>query len=498
MRHSSAVGILFLAVTLAVASSPGAEAAACEDTCFSNYQTCYLTNNSCEGFSSFCYECEDQYQWCTEGCNAPACQTDTCTSCDRAAAGTDADGDQVPDALEYDLAHRFFPTVKLQGYDYDLSVAYLFRGLATPYTVQPLSGGICDQDKECLEIRYGLAYSYDFGDNNPVVHWFIDHGHSGDSEFYAVLLQRTAPWSTASTDSGSWQLIRDFTAAHWGTTTDSSRMVSYGYCPPQCNSLGESSCMARSQCRWFQGLCAGISSDPGTSCGQFWEAEPCQFAGCQWFPPSCGNNGEVHCYSSSPLTTNNVLYASERKHGTYHSDSECDSGAWSADECPSNAYDLRSYKDGKLQNIGSPANHAAFDTTLQAPDLCGLNQVWDAGSFGGSTAYKKHFNPATSPMNWNLPAASEYPSSSGGCGEASCVPAQGTYISHFTGAGCTGTESYYLPYDGYAYQCRPWNGTGQCGTIHRTVTNRSYRYMGSCYDAWPSGNTLSDFVTVYR
>jgi DUF3103 family protein len=84
------------------------------------------------------------------------------------------------------------------------------------------------------------------------------------------------------------------------------------------------------------------------------------------------------------------------------------------------------------------------------------------------------------------------------CGEASCVAPQGTYISHFTGSGCTGTESYYLPYDGWAYQCRPWNGTGLCGTIHRTVTNRSYRYNGVCYDAWPSGNTLTDFVTVYR
>lgn len=86
----------------------------------------------------------------------------------------------------------------------------------------------------------------------------------------------------------------------------------------------------------------------------------------------------------------------------------------------------------------------------------------------------------------------------GACGEASCVAAQGTYISHFTGTGCTGTESYYLPYDGFGYSCRTWNGTGRCGTIHRTVTNRSYRYGGTCYDAWPSGNTLNDFVTVYR
>lgn len=84
------------------------------------------------------------------------------------------------------------------------------------------------------------------------------------------------------------------------------------------------------------------------------------------------------------------------------------------------------------------------------------------------------------------------------CGESSCVPSQGTYISHFTGPGCTGTESYYLPYDGYGYSCRTWSGTGICGTTHRTVTNVSYRYNGTCYDAWPSGNTLSDFVTVYR
>ncbi|HEV8581646.1 MAG TPA: hypothetical protein VGX68_21470 [Thermoanaerobaculia bacterium] len=85
------------------------------------------------------------------------------------------------------------------------------------------------------------------------------------------------------------------------------------------------------------------------------------------------------------------------------------------------------------------------------------------------------------------------------CGEASCVAAQGVYISHFTGANCDGTESYYLPYDGYAYQCRPWDGVGNCGTIRRTVSNRSYRYNGVCYaNAWPNGNPLSDFVTVYR
>jgi hypothetical protein len=73
------------------------------------------------------------------------------------------------------------------------------------------------------------------------------------------------------------------------------------------------------------------------------------------------------------------------------------------------------------------------------------------------------------------------------------------YVSHFSGPGCTGTESYYLPYDGYGYSCRSWDGGGQCGTIHRTVTNYSARINGgACQDLWPTGNTLSDFVTIYR
>jgi hypothetical protein len=84
------------------------------------------------------------------------------------------------------------------------------------------------------------------------------------------------------------------------------------------------------------------------------------------------------------------------------------------------------------------------------------------------------------------------------CGESSCNSAQAAYISHFTGTGCTGIESYYLPYDSYGYVCRSGDGGGECGTTQHTVTNRSYRYNGTCYDAWPSGNTLSQFVTIYR
>lgn len=94
--------------------------------------------------------------------------------------------------------------------------------------------------------------------------------------------------------------------------------------------------------------------------------------------------------------------------------------------------------------------------------------------------------------------------SSGACGEASCVAPQGDYVSHYTGANCTGTESYYTPYftggtTGVPGNCQPNLATGAlCGTQLRTVTNISARINGSCTNYWPSGNTLSGFVTVYR
>ena len=64
---------------------------------------------------------------------------------------------------------------------------------------------------------------------------------------------------------------------------------------------------------------------------------------------------------------------------------------------------------------------------------------------------------------------------------------------------CTGTESYYLPYDNGAYRCRPDNADGAvCGTVHHVEINRSFLYNGVCTNAWPDGNILRDFVRVYR
>ncbi len=84
------------------------------------------------------------------------------------------------------------------------------------------------------------------------------------------------------------------------------------------------------------------------------------------------------------------------------------------------------------------------------------------------------------------------------CGETACNPVTRPYISHYTGPGCTGIESYYTPYFFYDGIRRSWDGYGVAGTELRTVTNISYRDSTGCVDAWPEGNTLSDFVTIYR
>ena len=75
------------------------------------------------------------------------------------------------------------------------------------------------------------------------------------------------------------------------------------------------------------------------------------------------------------------------------------------------------------------------------------------------------------------------------CAEASCVGLGGAYISHYTGAGCTGTESYYTPYFNSDGIRRSWNGVGMAGTVLRTVTNRSWR--GSDGRATTPGRTAS-------
>jgi hypothetical protein len=144
--------------------------------------------------------------------------------------------------------------------------------------------------------------------------------------------------------------------------------------------------------------------------------------------------------------------------------------------------------------IPDPYNDQISST--QAYGGCNHNILYENSYYGGATLTCYPSCVGLGVMN-DAASSRQFQSS---CGESTCVSPDGAYISHFTGSNCDGTESYYLPYDSYGYQCRPDSSTGAlCGTVHNTVTNRSYRYNGQCYpNAWPSGNTLSDFVTVYR
>jgi hypothetical protein len=145
-----------------------------------------------------------------------------------------------------------------------------------------------------------------------------------------------------------------------------------------------------------------MSSDPGTSCSSFWQEGDCYFAGCQWYDSSCSLSDTAGCYSNSLATTARTTYASEWKHGLYHTDSECENGGLAdADACPSNSYDMRLYKAGKLQNIGSADFNSSFDTTIQHPDMCSPYGVWSGYGFAEATAYSQHFLAF---LRWDLPA----------------------------------------------------------------------------------------------
>ena len=357
--------------------------------------------------------CGNAFFSCDAACPPPTsadicngCTADFCSSCHRPQAGLDGDADGVPDQLEYDLVHNFFPRIWLQGFDDDLEESYFYHGKAIPFLVQPLApSGLCDEWMECLEIKIGLPYFSDTGDTI-----FGISGHRGDSEFYAVLVQRTAPWSTAQASLGSWQMIRDFTAAHWRASRgESSAFGAYGYCAPFCQGYNnnEQGCFDnRNYCSWFGGYCSGGAGGNYEPCSSHNDAAGCSFAGgsCVWIGSRCSpTTNLITCTNATPMTTFATLLASEGKHGLYHSKGACDSGGYlGADACPHNNYDLRAYKGQLLQNIGNSPSHLNFDNQIQHPDKCILYNVWGNEKFGSpdSSPYREHFNY---PLAWPLP-----------------------------------------------------------------------------------------------
>ncbi|MCK4743618.1 MAG: hypothetical protein KAT25_07340 [Sulfuriflexus sp.] len=152
---------------------------------------------------------------------------DTCINCNPPVRNDDKDRDGISDLLEYNLAHKFFPNVMVYGDKYDLEQSYLKNGYSTPYIVKEIGGGQCGNvdEKKCLEIRLGITFAMDAGDD-------ISGGwgaHIGDSEMYMAVVKRKGSWAQARNNANQWQIIRDFTSAHWGKggAFDSSKMEVY-------------------------------------------------------------------------------------------------------------------------------------------------------------------------------------------------------------------------------------------------------------------------------
>jgi hypothetical protein len=200
--------------------------------------------------------------------------------------------------------------------------------------------------------------------------------------------------------------------------------------------------------------------------------------------------------------THPKVWVADGSHASYASEYECDADypeGPNNDSCWTNpdqrwftwsggkGYD-QGLQGGGLVNVGEMP--AGTRRPMPGQDWLRYSGVW--GEEGTSSLTSGQPGPGQHTEDWTSDVGN-------GCGEASCVPVSAAYVSHFTGANCTGTESYYTAYFGYDGVRRSWNGTGQAGTTLRTVTNRSYRdSSGTCNNAWPNGNTLSDFVTIYR
>jgi hypothetical protein len=194
--------------------------------------------------------------------------------------------------------------------------------------------GFCDQaDFQCLEIRYGLAYQWDCGDN-PGNGCSGINNHLGDSEFHALLVAREAPdgswgtgWEVARERAETWRQVVSQTFAHWGAITDSSK------------------------CHYYL----------------------------------------------TPRSTRATLFVAEGKHATYHSVSDCDDGGFfGSDYCVDQAHggmDLRSdLSPIELQNVGEPGEHSLFDTTITDPadPTHDTYEVWSEADFGeGGSFYAK-------------------------------------------------------------------------------------------------------------
>jgi hypothetical protein len=270
----------------------------------------------------------------------------------------DLDQDQVPDKLEASLAEKYFPELWARWQVSDRQQFYAYNdeyGGTIPYTVQPYTSNsqaaelerisstnyYCDHSPfQCLEIRFGLAYLWDCGDD-PKNGCSGINNHLGDTEFYAILVAREAPdqswstpWEDARNDPDAWRQVLSETFAHWNTITDSS------------------------QCHYY----------------------------------------------ISPRTNRATLFVAEGKHATYHSVGDCDRGGlFGSDYCVNESHGGMNLRDDldplELQNIGNPEEHFLFDTQILQPSNPSQKtyDVWSGESFGSVGSYRE---PFTEPFPW--------------------------------------------------------------------------------------------------
>lgn len=95
-------------------------------------------------------------------------------------------------------------------------------------------------------------------------------------------------------------------------------------------------------------------------------------------------------------------------------------------------------------------------------------------------------------------AATNEPDGDARCDEDACTAITAAYISHFAELDCTGAEAYYTPYFDFDGIKRSWDGGGVAGTTLRTLTHKSWKMGAECFNQWPEGHTLDDFVRIYR
>lgn len=202
-----------------------------------------------------------------------------------------------------------------------------------PFVAHPYNpgNGNCKEPYQCIEIRYGIAWNWDLGDDFD----FYRKAHSGDSEVYAILLARKdtdgADWGvsvdTALNDSTQWRLIKEFMSAHW---TDTS---------------GAESSSFRSH----------------------------------------GNYGSFSYQG---------VWAAEGKHAMYPTQSACNGGGWNgADDCGDNRCWISVTElIQKLMNVGEYATpfYDVIPYPAPARDMSpyGSYSVWSEADFGASTSYK--------------------------------------------------------------------------------------------------------------